>query len=173
MICLQTNIFWAQNLGAQKIGETVLANVLPCLRAWSPVVIVKILKVYIFVIYLQFFKENIRYPVWTSGDSISLIQGTWWQFVLFLGTRFSNLGTRIWSLTHLKKTCASNSAKLGLRVRNNNGVNARSPWTAQVTSEEISCGSAPMSRPFQVFEPCRCAPGMSHILVGQIEATGE
>jgi len=45
MICSQNNIFWAQNLGAQKIGETVLMNVPPCLPAWSPVVIVSVLKV--------------------------------------------------------------------------------------------------------------------------------
>jgi len=38
-----------------------------------------------------FFKENIRYPVWT-------------RFSLILGTRFSIVGTRIGSLKHLKKT---------------------------------------------------------------------
>jgi len=42
----------------------------------------QVLKVSIFVIYLQFFKENIRYPVWTCRDAISLIQRTWWQFFL-------------------------------------------------------------------------------------------
>jgi len=41
-----------------------------------------------------FFKENVRYLVWTSRDLTSLI----------LGTRFSILGTRIGSLKHLKKT---------------------------------------------------------------------
>jgi len=41
-----------------------------------------------------FFKENVRNPVWTSRDPISLI----------LGTRFSLiLGTRIGSLKHLEK----------------------------------------------------------------------
>ena len=44
-----------------------------------------------------FFKENVRYPVWTCGDPISLIQGT----------RFSILRTRIWSLKRLKKTLSS------------------------------------------------------------------
>ena len=43
----------------------------------------------------SFFKENIRYPVWTCREPISLI----------LGTRFSLiLGARIGSLKHLKKS---------------------------------------------------------------------
>jgi len=49
-----------------------------------------------------FFKENVRYPVWTCRDLISLILGT--RFSLILGTRFSILGTGIGSLKHLKKT---------------------------------------------------------------------
>jgi len=45
-------------------------------------------------LYQVFFKENVRYLVWTCGDPISLI----------LGTRFSLYpGTRIGSLKHLKK----------------------------------------------------------------------
>jgi len=48
-----------------------------------------------------FFKENVRYPVWTCRDAISLILGT--RFSLILGTRFSILGTRFASLKHLKK----------------------------------------------------------------------
>jgi len=48
-----------------------------------------------------FFKENVRYPVWTCRDPISLILGT--RFSLILGTRFLFLGTRIESLKHLKK----------------------------------------------------------------------
>jgi len=40
-----------------------------------------------------FVEENVRYPVWTCRDPISLI----------LGTRFSILGTGIGSLKHLKK----------------------------------------------------------------------
>jgi len=50
----------------------------------------------------EFFKENVRYPVWTCRDPISLFLGT--RFSLILGTRFSILGTRIGSLKHLKKT---------------------------------------------------------------------
>jgi len=46
------------------------------------------------ILYQFFFKENVRYLVWTSRDLTSLI----------LGTRFSILGTRIGSLKHLKKT---------------------------------------------------------------------
>jgi len=49
-----------------------------------------------------FFKENVRYPVWTCRDPISLILGI--RFSLILRTRFSILGTRIGSLKHLKKT---------------------------------------------------------------------
>ena len=49
-----------------------------------------------------FFKENIRHPVWTCGDPISLI----------LGTRFSILGTWIGFLKHLKKPCCNNSQSL-------------------------------------------------------------
>jgi len=45
------------------------------------------------LLYQEFFKENVRYPVWPSRDPISLI----------LWTRFSVLGTRIGSLKHLKK----------------------------------------------------------------------
>jgi len=38
------------------------------------------------VLYCQgFFKENVRYPVWTFTDPISLILGT--RFSLILGTR--------------------------------------------------------------------------------------
>jgi len=44
-----------------------------------------------------FLKENVRYPVWTCGDPISLILGTRWPFSLILGTQ-------IGSLKHLKKT---------------------------------------------------------------------
>jgi len=44
----------------------------------------------LFVASAGFFKENVRYLVWM--DPISLI----------LGTRFSNLGTRIEPLKHLK-----------------------------------------------------------------------
>jgi len=40
-----------------------------------------------------FFKEKVRYPVWTCRDPIYLI----------LGTRFEILGTLIGSLKHLKK----------------------------------------------------------------------
>jgi len=40
----------------------------------------------------SFFKENVRYPVWTCRDQISLI----------LGTRFSILGTRIGFFRPLK-----------------------------------------------------------------------
>jgi len=43
--------------------------------------------------YWHFWKENVRCPVWTCKDPISLI----------LGTRLSILGTRIGSLKHLKK----------------------------------------------------------------------
>ena len=46
MICLQNIIFWAQNLRAQKIGKR-FPRMPPCLRAWPPVVIVSVLKVYI------------------------------------------------------------------------------------------------------------------------------
>jgi len=46
-----------------------------------------------------FFKENVRYLVWTCRDPISLILGT--RFSLILGTQFSILGTRIESLKHL------------------------------------------------------------------------
>jgi len=52
----------------------------------------------------SFFKENVRYPIWTSRDPISLILGT--RFSLILGTRwwFSLiLGTRIGFREHLKK----------------------------------------------------------------------
>ena len=57
-----------------------------------------------------FFKENVRNPMWTCRDPISLIIGT--RFSLILGThwyflivrtRFSILGTRIGSLKRLKK----------------------------------------------------------------------
>jgi len=51
----------------------------------------------------QFFKENVRYPVWTCRDPISLILET--QFSLILGTRFSILETRFGSLKKLEKTC--------------------------------------------------------------------
>ena len=59
-----------------------------------------------------FLKKNVRYPIWTCKDPISLmlgtrfslILGTRWLFSLILGTRFSILGTRIGSLKHLKKT---------------------------------------------------------------------
>jgi len=44
-------------------------------------------------VYRFFFKEKVRYPVWTCRDPISLI----------LRTRFEILGTRIGSLKHLKK----------------------------------------------------------------------
>jgi len=44
--------------------------------------------------YQFFFKENVRYPVWTCRDPISLI----------LWTRFSILRTRIGSLKRLKKS---------------------------------------------------------------------
>jgi len=58
-----------------------------------------------------FFKENVRYPMWSCREPISLIIGTrfslilgtrWW-FSLIVGTRFSILGTRIRSLKRLKK----------------------------------------------------------------------
>jgi len=45
------------------------------------------------LLFQGFFKENVRYPIWTCRDPISLI----------LGTRFSILGTWIGSLKHLKK----------------------------------------------------------------------
>ena len=48
-----------------------------------------------------FSKENIRYPVWTCRDPISLILGT--RFSMILGIWFSFLGTRIGSLNHPKK----------------------------------------------------------------------
>jgi len=44
--------------------------------------------------------DDVRYPVWTCRDPISLILGT--RFYLILGTRFSILGTQIRSLKHLK-----------------------------------------------------------------------
>jgi len=47
-----------------------------------------------------FFKESVRYPVWTCKDPIYLILGT--RFSLILGTRYSILGTRIVSLKRLK-----------------------------------------------------------------------
>jgi len=50
--------------------------------------------------YSVFFKENVRHPVWTCRDTISLIPGT--RFSLILGTRFSILGTPFRSLKHLK-----------------------------------------------------------------------
>ena len=46
-------------------------------------------------VYQVFLKKNVRYPVWTCRDPISLN----------LGTRFSILGTRIRSLKHLKNPC--------------------------------------------------------------------
>jgi len=49
-----------------------------------------------------FFKETVRYPIWTCRDPICLILGT--QFSLILGTRFSILRTRFGSLKHLKRT---------------------------------------------------------------------
>jgi len=48
---------------------------------------------YNFQYYQFFFKENVKYPVWTCRDPISLILGT--RFSLIVGTRFSILGTRI------------------------------------------------------------------------------
>jgi len=48
-----------------------------------------------------FFKENIKYPVWTCRDPISLILGT--RLSMILGTWFSILGTRIGSLKHPTK----------------------------------------------------------------------
>ena len=56
--------------------------------------------------YISFFKENVRYPVWTCRDPISLILGT--RFSLILETRWQVsliLGTWIGSLKRLKKTC--------------------------------------------------------------------
>jgi len=41
-----------------------------------------------FILLAGFFKENVRYPVWTCRDPISLILGTRWWFSLILGTRF-------------------------------------------------------------------------------------
>jgi len=62
-------------------------------------------------LYQVFFKENVRYPMWTCRDPISLIIGTWfslilgtrWWFSLIVGTWFSILGTRIGFLKRLKK----------------------------------------------------------------------
>jgi len=50
----------------------------------------------------SFFKENVRYPVWTCRNPISVILVT--RFSLILGIQFSILGARIGSLKHLKKT---------------------------------------------------------------------
>jgi len=49
----------------------------------------------------SFFKENVRYPVWTCRNPISVILVT--RFSLILGIQFSILGARIGSLKHLKK----------------------------------------------------------------------
>ena len=66
-----------------------------------------------------FFKENVRYPIWTCRDPISLILGTrfsliletrWW-FSLILGTRFSILGTRIGFRKHRFSTCSVRSPR--------------------------------------------------------------
>jgi len=57
-----------------------------------------------------FFKENVRYPVWTCRDPIYLVLGT--RFSLILGSRFYILGTRIWSLKHLKKPCATETGNV-------------------------------------------------------------
>ena len=62
-------------------------------------------------LYQIFFKENVRYPVWTCRDAISLILGTRfslilgtrWYFSLILGTQFSILGSRMGPLKYLKK----------------------------------------------------------------------
>jgi len=69
----------------------------------------------IYTVMQRFFKENVRYPVWTCRDPISLILrtrfflilGTRWSFSLILGTQFSILGTWIGSLKHLKKLCCT------------------------------------------------------------------
>jgi len=67
----------------------------------------------VFVLYALsrvFSKGNVRYPVWTCRDPISLILGTRFslilgtRFSLILGTRFSILGTQIGSLKRLNKT---------------------------------------------------------------------
>jgi len=52
-----------------------------------------------------FFKENIRYPVWTCRDPISLILGT--RFSMILGTRFSILGIRIGKGPEFSKTTSA------------------------------------------------------------------
>ena len=60
------------------------------------------------------------------------------------------------------QVCAWKSAKPGMQYRNNKGGNTLRRWTAQVTAAETHCGSAWMACRFRGFEPCRCAPGMSH-----------
>jgi len=37
------------------------------------------------LLYITFFKENVRYPAWTCRDTVSLI--LWIRFSLILGTR--------------------------------------------------------------------------------------
>jgi len=61
------------------------------------------------VVISGFFKENVRYPVRTCRDPISLILGTRFSLILcflslILETRFSILGTRIGSLKCLEKS---------------------------------------------------------------------
>ena len=54
------------------------------------------------------FKENVGYPILTCRDPIHLI----------LGTRFSLIvGTRIWSIKHLKKTLVTFKPLTALRLR--------------------------------------------------------
>jgi len=61
---------------------------------------------------------------------------------------------------------------LGCQIETTREYNKLSPGTAQVTTAETGCDTARMSYRLRVFEPCRCAPGMSHTLVCQIETTG-
>ena len=60
-----------------------------CLKCWIPV----------------FFKEHVRYLVWTCRDPISLIIENRWKFSLILGTRFLNSRDPNRVHKRTKKTC--------------------------------------------------------------------
>ena len=90
-----------------------------CVKRFSDIITFLEMVAWQFYLFSQFFlKENVRSPVWTCRDPISLILGTRFFLILgtrrwislILGTRFSILGTWIGSLKHLKKSLVFNLA---------------------------------------------------------------
>ena len=72
-----------------------------------------------------------------------------------------------------QNVCASNSTHPGLPDMNNRGVKFNQLWKSAAHNCRNKLRLCTIVLSITNFETCRCTPGMSHTLVGQIWATGE